>query len=417
MRIRFIVKKLFPPFVLKALRSLENTLYALPRFFLFWPMYLLQSSKGVYFDKGAHIFFGYYDTSPFNANNNILLATKTNIKLASPHNGAEPVLELGYYKNKKFMSIGQTHCWNWQQGCRYQWLNDSQNIIIYNDYRKNDFCSVIYSLDLDKELNILPCPVYSVDKINKTALSLDFTRLHIFRRGYGYSNKKITTPTVKTPKKEGVWALNLATKAKNLILTYEQIISCSHRSDFSESYHYLNHLCYSPRGGAFLFFHLWQKDGGRRHCRLMVANRDGTELACYAEHIRASHYCWVSETEVILTGLNEDNKLEYISIDIKTNKYKTLAKGLLNQDGHPSFIKGSKIITDTYPNRYGFQRLTCVDYEKNTQNQLSKFYIPSQFCGEVRCDLHPRLNYAKDEACVDIIYKNRRAMRVLPVVE
>ena len=53
------------------------------------------------------------------------------------------------YNNNEMIIIATTHCWNTQQACMAQWLGPNfDEKIIYNDFRDNKFCSVIYNFNL-----------------------------------------------------------------------------------------------------------------------------------------------------------------------------------------------------------------------------------------------------------------------------
>lgn len=71
-----------------------------------------------------------------------------------------------------------------------QWLSNHE--ILYNDFRNGKYCSVILNIT-DKTERIIQMPVYAMSQDKKTALSLDFSRLHRLRPGYGYSNIPETT--------------------------------------------------------------------------------------------------------------------------------------------------------------------------------------------------------------------------------
>ena len=66
-----------------------------------------------------------------------------------------------------------------------QWLD--ADTILYNDYRNGKYCSVILNINTSSE-RLIDMPVYTLSSDKKTALTLDFSRLHRLRLGYGYAN-------------------------------------------------------------------------------------------------------------------------------------------------------------------------------------------------------------------------------------
>ena len=74
-----------------------------------------------------------------------------------------------------------------------QWLGPHYDKeIIYNDMRANQYCAVILNVDTMQE-RVLPLPVYTVSSDGTMALTLDFSRLHQLRKGYGYAALPETT--------------------------------------------------------------------------------------------------------------------------------------------------------------------------------------------------------------------------------
>lgn len=91
---------------------------------------------------------------------------------------------------------------------------------------------------------------------------------------------------------------------------------------------------------------------------------------------------------------------------------------MMRRDGHPSvFGSGRSILTDTYPDIYGFQRVIVHDREKESGRLVASLYSPPKFKGDVRCDLHPRLSPDGKWVCVDSARSGLRALYVLPIVE
>ena len=66
----------------------------------------------------------------------------------------------------------------------------------------------------------------------------------------------------------------------------------------------------------------------------------------------------------------------------------------LIKDGHPTYINDDCIITDTYPDKAGFQEILFVDITRGRIQQCVSIYSTSKHLGVERCDLHPRI--AKD---------------------
>ena len=134
--------------------------------------------------KNKHFFFGYYNMSPWNKEENKILANNPNF--IDRHPTKEDKLPIGYFEGNKFIKIDKTPAWNWQQGCLMQWLPNSNDKIIYNSRKGNKFISIIYDIKRKKKKEICS-PIYSIHSSGNYAISINFSRLNDIRRGYSYS--------------------------------------------------------------------------------------------------------------------------------------------------------------------------------------------------------------------------------------
>lgn len=366
------------------------------------------SDARVFSDRDAHIYCGYYDVTPFNKDNSKLLALRVVGKNISPHD-SNIKAEIGYYNldYAQFIKIAETTAWNWQQGCRLQWLSQTTDTIIYNDFRNNSFVSIARSLKENTNERIYERPIYALRKDGLLALSLDFTRLHRYRRGYGYHN--MPAPENSAPDNDGLWQMDMKSGASKLLVSLLQIAAFMPQENMFGAYHYLNHLQWAPDGETIVFFHLWYSNGKKKNSRLMIL-RDGI-LSKLQAPIRPSHTGWSQDGSLLLTGLKSGSKNTYHLFQ------DMLEEGLeipITVDGHPSFINEQAFISDTYPNAMGHQSLYVSDLRGNRKD-IASFYLPINYTGEMRCDLHPRLSPDQRICAVDIIKDSKRAIAIIPV--
>lgn len=353
----------------------------------------------VFSDPSGQIFFGYYDVSPLNGNNSVLLAMRAPAENISPHE-AHPELEVGYFdltrNDPEFHALGHTTTWNWQQGCRLQWFDEKEETVIYNTAQG----AIIQNIRNAKTVGTYGRRIYALDHQRRFALGLDFARLHQFRRGYGYSN----IPSSNA----GITRTDLNGGEIKEILTLDQIRNFSPLPEMNGASHYINHLAFNPSGTRFMFFHIWT-DGKSRSLRLVTAALDGSNLNFPCPDIKPSHYTWMDDEQLLITG-TKDGKIVYATVQDKNSAYEIIESAHLNQDGHPSLLKNGTILSDTYPDIFGRQKVFLYRPENDKAEMLATFHSPNNFSGEMRCDLHPRLSLAQDKICVDIVRNGRRAM-------
>ena len=96
------------------------------------------------------------------------------------------------------------------------------------------------------------------------------------------------------------------------------------------------------------------------------------------------------------------------------HKKKNLKLGLnIKIDGHPMINPKKKnlVLTDTYPNKFGFQKLIVFDLLKKKNNLANRFKIFYAFLFGERCDLHPKWSDDGKKIVVDYAIKNQRLVR------
>lgn len=364
-------------------------------------------------NDGMEYFFGYYDKSPWDASDRYMLclrAKKTHSSVA-PKEVAE-VLLFDTHDENSYKHLGETRAWNVQQGCMLQWLGpDYTNKIIYNDYRDGEYCSVILDIKSNKE-RLISMPVYSVSQDGKSALSLDFSRLHRLRKGYGYSNLPEITENEKCPDKPCIWHINLENGEVRSIMKYTDFAKFEPRKEMENAEHKVNHIMLNPSGDRFMVLHRWI-DGSRKYTRLVTVNTDGTEMYNLSDEDMTSHCYWKNESEIVAFAHKNDKGNGYFLMRDKTKKYQQVWSELTS-DGHPSYSPdGSMAVTDTYPNR---SRVATVYYinEENI-NELVKVFVPFKYDNDLRCDLHPRWNRSGNKICFDSVFEGQRGLYVVAV--
>ncbi|MBJ13393.1 MAG: hypothetical protein CMG62_10030 [Candidatus Marinimicrobia bacterium] len=366
----------------------------------------------IFSSKNYHTFFGYYDTSPFSFDDSLLLACKV-LKKGSPSSNS---IKLGYFNlqedHPEFIKFAESNAWCWQMGSRLRWLNNKKNIVSYNSMENENYINVFQDPFSGKILDIFKYPFYDINRNNSMAISLNFSRLERLRPGYGYS--KLPDPSIYNgiPPDDGLILYDIKNKKKKKLFSLEEISNNNRSDDMIEAHHYFNHVSFSPYSDHFIFFHLWAKSSIRNR-RLFIYDPNKERVELLSNNL-VSHYSWKSEDEILITEL-DNNILKYNLYNIHSKTSSLIGEKILIEDGHPSFINSSEIITDTYPDLIGYQRLLRYDITKNEVFKIGTFYSPPKFTSDNKCDLHPRLNRNKNIVCVDSGSIGRREMVLLKI--
>lgn len=365
-------------------------------------------------DDEYEYLFGYYDKSPWDASGRYMLClrVKNASREVAPKSIAEIVL-IDTENNNSVKVVAKTHTWNVQQGCMAGWLGPNFNKeIFYNDCRHGKYCGVILNIETGRE-KVLDMPVYTVSNDGKVALSLDFSRLHRLRPGYGYSNLKDKTISQNVPDGPCVWKIDIRTGKCDPILTYKTLFDFEHRKDMENAEHKVNHLMLSPDGKRFMVIHRWLK-GGKKISRLLTCDVDGKNLYDLSDEDMVSHCCWKNNREILAYCKHDGENGYYLFKD--QAKDCSRKWDFITADGHPSYSPNSKlVITDTYPNRKRICTLRVLSDTVSTV--VAKVYAPFKYDNDTRCDLHPRWSRDGKKICFDGCFEGKREVYTLELPE
>lgn len=365
-------------------------------------------------DDGYEYFYGYYDKSPWDVTDRYMLCLKVKqaYKSVAPKDpGIIGVIDT--QDNNKFKKIGITHSWNVQQGCMAQWMGpDYHSKIIYNDFRDGKYCSVIYDFKTKKEEKVLPMAAYEVARDGSFILSLDFSRLHRMRPGYGYSNLPDMTKDELCPDRGCIWKVDTETGEITELFKYTDFAAFETDESMAGAEHKVNHLMLSPNGKRFMVLHRWFQKG-RKHTRLVTVNVDKTEMYNLSDDVFVSHCYWKNDNEILSFLRKKETGDHYYLMKDRTQEY-SMYWPELKTDGHCSYSPdGRLIVTDTYPNRKRIASVYLCAEEDNRCRKIARVFAPFKYDNDCRCDLHPRWNNAGDKICIDSVHEGKRAMYVI----
>lgn len=372
-------------------------------------------------DKVHEYFFGYYDKSPWDATGRYMICMRAKDTWSVP-DPLEPadILLIDTKDNNSIRKVAITHTWNVQQGCMAQWLGpDYKSRILYNDMRDGRYCSVVLNVETAEE-RVLPMPAYTVSADGKTALSLDFSRLHSLRLGYGYAVLPETTKGVALPDTTAIWKMDIETGNVTELLKYTDLANFQPRPEMLEkgSVHKVNHLMISPNGKRFMVLYRWFC-GQRKYTRLVTCNVDGTDMYVLSDDDMVSHCYWKNDEEIIAFENKHGSGPGYYLMKDKTHEYKHLWSSISN-DGHPSYCPtdNSLIVTDSYPDRAriaNIKLLRDTDIEGKNTNVIARVFAPFKYDNDTRCDLHPRWRKDGKAICFDSVFEGHRGLYVVNI--
>jgi len=129
-----------------------------------------------------------------------------------------------------------------------------------------------------------------------------------------------------------------------------------------------------------------------------------------------SHYCWCSDTELLVYSTERATGTELHLYCGRSDSVSPVAPESVFRDGHPSYFYDSRfLVIDTYPDEFGDQNLLIVDTLEDSAIELGRYYSPLSYRAELRCDLHPRHSPKGNLVSVDSAEQGRRAIYLVDI--
>jgi hypothetical protein len=357
----------------------------------------------------THHFFGFHDLLISNFNGDKLLSLEVDEIDHAPYPGQTAGIGYVNLPSGEFIRIGETSAWNFPQGARQQWINDSDIFLVNNRY-KNTWIADIYDSNINKMIDRLALPVHTLNTRTGDAYCMDYSRLHRLG-GYGYiglDDRHINEPA---PQKSGIMWHNIRKYESQLLISLWDI--AHHESKMSVNYtehHYATHLLLNPSGTRLGFLHRFRIPDGGEITRLMSISANGTDLRCLASGF-LSHFDWLNDKQIMIWGNRNQLMSNIRTSNILNNKYirkiavsgKNIIKKLflnkyctactflcvtddnitsaiptapsLNSDGHLMVCPSKRdwLIVDTYPDQSGIRKLLLYNISRQKLFHLENF--------------------------------------------
>ncbi len=347
--------------------------------------------------------FGYYDKQQMDPTGRYVLGMEVDTIFRSPTNA--DTLKIGMVdleNNNKWIELGTSNAWGWQQGCMLQWVPGSGEEIIWNDIEEGKFVSHILNVNT-KEKRTLPRAIYTLSNDGTFALGTEFNRIQNLRPGYGYPGVADPYATDKYPSQIGIYKMDLKTGESEMIISIAEMATQPNKGeDLIDYWHWFNHLLISPDDTRFTFLHRWRTELGTKEqravtgftTRMVTANLDGSDKFILDPSGFTSHFVWQDSQHICMWTKPDGMDWGFYLFEDKTRNVEPVGEGVMTQNGHNTYVNDTNynwILNDTYPSAE--ERLqTLYLYHVPTKDTvtLGKFHEPIKFIGEWRCDLHPK---------------------------
>ncbi len=343
-----------------------------------------------------HHWFSYYDKMQVDASGRYALSMEVDFEGRSPT--AEDVIGIGMVDladGDRWIELGETRAWCWQQGCMLQWRPGHPDEALWNDREDGRIVTRVLSVK-SRRVRTLPHAIYHVHPEGKLALGVDFARVNHMRPGYGYGGVDDVNRDVLAPDDSGLYLLDLDTGERTELFSIADIAKIPYANPKPGDKHYFNHIQWSPNGERFLFLHRWRPGEGRGfQTRMLTAAADGTDIRLVTDKPGVSHFTWRDPEHILI------HRGAYrLYRDDGSGDEETIWEA---PNGHQTYLPGNEwLMTDTYPTgKAREQILYLLHIPTQRVRVLGRFAQPKEYAGEWRCDLHPRVGHDGSYAIID----------------
>jgi len=337
--------------------------------------------------------FGYYDKLQFDPSGRYVLGMEVDFEHRSPTK--DDVIKIGMVDLKdsnKWIELGQSRAWCWQQGCMLQWRPGSKTEILWNDREGGRFVCHILDVKTRKK-RTLKHAVYHGSPDGKWALGTDFARTNEMRPGYGYAGIPDPNAKVNAPKDSGVYRLNLDSGEYRFLVSVADIakirFGVNDAKDVKNKV-YFNHIQWSPDGKRFIVFNR----GRGVRTAVYTAAADGSDIRFLAKD--SSHFEWRDPQHVLIWSRGAYRLYK----DDGSGKNEVILRSV---NGHNSYLPNRDwIVTDTYPLAKRREQMVYL-YHIPSRGKIviGRFHSPPKYTGEWRCDTHPRISPDGTKVVID----------------
>lgn len=352
-------------------------------------------NSDVFFLKNC--FGGFHNLKIFNDKNTVCALRFDGPRSKISHNTSVEVI-VSQFPYSQQTVIGTTMAFNWQQGSKLQFYDETK--LVYNVFLHGRLQACCVCMD-SLQKSYLDFPVYAVGSMGSHLFaSCNFRNIEDNMKGYGYRGdyrERISPNCV-------------------CLFDHHSIIKSEIFLELTEN-DFITHLEFSLDDEYISFFKRTKLAKNVYKSILYIFTVDGVLAATIGNFEYITHYAWFKDS-VLFFGKEKNIRAgNYYWYCLKNKEILQASHNLT--DGHPAYSNGISL-TDTYPDRSRVQRLRLVEVVDNGMlncNDIVEITIPIRYTGDNRVDFHPRLNQDGTLYSIDVANKKRVDMLIGKLIE
>lgn len=369
---------------------------------------------------------GYYDKLLFDPTDRLVLANEVEFEGRSPT--ADDSIRVGMVDTAdgdRWIELGTTRTWNWQQGCMLQWVPGTESQVAWNDREDDRFVTRLLDVKTGAA-RTLPHPFYCLAPDGGTAFAPDFRRLNDTRPGYGYAGIVDPNREKLAPDDAGIWRLDLRTGEQRLVFSFADAarIPFAGRPEAAfgpESKHWFNHLLCNPDGTRLFFLHRWRAPADKAfRTRALTMNFDGGDVFVLDPWGDTSHFVWRDPRHIFAWAWHPSHQARFYVYEDRTDNVAVLGPDVMTQNGHNTYVPGTDsqwVLNDTYPDADTLQHPYLYHVPTNRKVPIGHFPSPPAYRGEWRCDTHPCASRGGTKVVFDSAHRGGRQVYLADISE
>lgn len=354
-------------------------------------------------------------------------------------------------ENNNFTKLTETLVWNFQMGCRLEFINSS-NDLIYLALQGSKIVTKI----IDVNGNSIDCfnePFYAFSEHLNSFIGINQDRYSHFRSTYSYPLSDLKRYN-NYEENDFIFYYNITTRKKEILFTMKDLFPFPTPVPYFNCVNYLEHLIFSPCGTKFIFVHRFVTPQKQLYSRLFLYDFINSKLELLHSNGRITHFNWIDNNRIIAwqggdtiaqtfknkmvsfpfvgnimklykyfirsnseVGMNKVSRFvsgdSFAIIDISNGNIDKHSCANLMHDGHPVKLTDNIIICDTYPHGPN-NSIDVFTYDLITAERKDVVTVPhpkSLNMTGFRCDAHPKCSKS-GKIAIDVIRNNKRSVEV-----
>jgi hypothetical protein len=332
--------------------------------------------------------------------------------------------------NDRWIDLGGSNAWNWQQGCMLQWVPGSDRDVAWNDREGGRFVTRVLDVKSGRT-RTLPNPFYTFSPDGQTAFAPDFARLDVTRPGYGYATgaERDIWRLKPAPDDIGIWRMDVATGKQRLLFSLAEAAKIPFTGPAAAAFtpgsvHWFNHLLCNTDGTRLFFLHRWRNPGDKAsfRTRALTIDVNGGKVHVMDPNGGTSHFVWRDPQHIFAWAWHPSHGERFYIYKDLSDEVTVVGKDAMPVNGHNTYLPNTNnewVLNDTYPQGPAkLQRPYLYHIPTNRRIEVGAFPTVAAINGkEWRCDTHPSASRSGRQFCFDSAHASGRQVYVADIAQ